>query len=257
MARMRSGAALSAFLVCLLAVADAATAEVVRIDVQRRDDWGRSKRIIGRVHFAIDPMAPADRGIAGVRSRAAGTRQRQSRVLLGILLFFKPKEMLADARGTVFLEVVNRGRDPSLAHFEWRATSAISRESQWNLGDGFLLEAGIRGGVPWLAVRRASTARPHLHCANRRRSKELVRDAHIELAHPGGVGGFLTYCVAESEKTGATLTFGPRMDEAPQPIPRDGWQLAVDGCSMRVTSGRGTGVYRAVYSRQWFTGCRS
>ena len=55
------------------------------------------------------------------------------------------------------------------------------------------------------------------------------------------------YCVAESEKTGATLTFRTRMDEAPQPIPRDGWQLAADGCSMRVTSGRGTGVYEAVY----------
>ena len=242
MARMRSGAALSAFLVCLLAVADAATAEVIRIDVQRRDDWGTHERIIGRVHFAIDPMAPANRGIADIDHAPRNSNGKVE--FSSDLLFFKPKDARR-ARGTVFLEVVNRGRDQSLAILSGAQQRNLSPES-WNLGDGFLLEQGF--AVAFLGWQFDVRPLQGLTFTAPIAAVEgLVRDAHIELAHPGGVEVGLTYCVAESERAGATLTFRTRMDEAPQPIPRDGWQLAVDGCSMRVTSGRGTGVYEAVY----------
>jgi len=239
---MRSGAALSAFLVCLLAVADAATAEVIRIDVQRRDDWGTHERIIGRVHFAIDPMAPANRGIADIDHAPRNSNGKVE--FSSDLLFFKPKDARR-ARGTVFLEVVNRGRDQSLAILSGAQQRNLSPES-WNLGDGFLLEQGF--AVAFLGWQFDVRPLQGLTFTAPIAAVEgLVRDAHIELAHPGGVEVGLTYCVAESERAGATLTFRTRMDEAPQPIPHDGWQLAVDGCSMRVTSGRGTGVYEAVY----------
>ena len=242
MARMRSGAALSAFLVCLLAVADAATAEVIRIDVQRRDDWGTHERIIGRVHFAIDPMAPANRGIADIDHAPRNSNGKVE--FSSDLLFFKPKDARR-ARGTVFLEVVNRGRDQALAILSGAQQRNLSPES-WNLGDGFLLEQGF--AVAFLGWQFDVRPLQGLTFTAPIAAVEgLVRDAHIELAHPGGVEVPLTYCVAESERAGATLTFRTRMDEAPQPIPHDGWQLAVDGCSMRVTSGRGTGVYEAVY----------
>jgi hypothetical protein len=239
---MRSGAALSAFLVCLLAVADAATAEVIRIDVQRRDDWGTHERIIGRVHFAIDPMAPANRGIADIDHAPRNSNGKVE--FSSDLLFFRPKDARR-ARGTVFLEVVNRGRDQSLAILSGAQQRNLSPES-WNLGDGFLLEQGF--AVAFLGWQFDVRPLQGLTFTAPIAAVEgLVRDAHIELAHPGGVEVPLTYCVAESEKTGVTLTFRTRMDEAPQSIPRDGWQLAADGCSMRVTSGRGTGVYEAVY----------
>jgi len=242
MARMRSGAALSAFLVCLLAVAEAATAEVIRIDVQRRDDWGTHERIIGRVHFAIDPMAPANRGIADIDHAPRNSNGKVE--FSSDLLFFKPKDARR-ARGTVFLEVVNRGRDQSLAILSGAQQRNLSPES-WNLGDGFLLEQGF--AVAFLGWQFDVRPLQGLTFTAPIAAVEgLVRDAHIELAHPGGVEVPLTYCVAESERNGATLTFRTRMDEVPQPIPRDGWQLAPDGCSMRVTSGRGTGVYEAVY----------
>src|SRR5262245_53258840 len=105
MARIRSGAVC---LVLLLALAPAAAAEVVRIEVQRRDDWGTHERVIGRVYFAIDPMAPANRAIADIDrapKNATGKVEFSSD-----LLFFRPKDGTR-ARGTVFLEVVNRGRD--------------------------------------------------------------------------------------------------------------------------------------------------
>ena len=57
------------------------------------------------------------------------------------LLFFRPKDARR-ARGTVFLEVVNRGRDQSLAILSGAQQRDLSPES-WNLGDGFLLEQGF------------------------------------------------------------------------------------------------------------------
>ncbi len=57
------------------------------------------------------------------------------------LLFFRPKDARR-ARGTVFLEVVNRGRDQSLAILSGAQQRNLSPES-WNLGDGFLLEQGF------------------------------------------------------------------------------------------------------------------
>ena len=56
-------------------------------------------------------------------------------------LFFRPKDA-ERARGTVFLEVVNRGRDQSLGILSGAVQRSASPES-WNLGDGFLLAQGF------------------------------------------------------------------------------------------------------------------
>ena len=42
---------------CLLLVAHAASAEVVRVEITRKDDAGTHERVIARVHYAIDPAA--------------------------------------------------------------------------------------------------------------------------------------------------------------------------------------------------------
>ena len=54
MRRTRLRVALAACAV--LAIADSALAEVVRVEISRRDDWATHERIIGRVYFAIDPQ---------------------------------------------------------------------------------------------------------------------------------------------------------------------------------------------------------
>lgn len=239
MARMRSSAA---FIFLLLALANAAAAEVVRIDVQRRDDWGTHERIIGRVHFAVDPTTPANRAIADIDhapKNASGKVEFSADVL-----FFRPKDTTR-ARGTVFLEVVNRGRDQSLAILSGAQQRSLSPES-WNLGDGFLLEQGFTIAFlgwqfdvrPLQGLTFTAPVAP---------VEGLVRDAHVELAHPGAVDVSLSHCVGESARTSATLTFRARMDAAPQPLPRDSWQLSADGCSIRAASSFGTGIYETVY----------
>src|SRR5262245_38481115 len=96
----------------LLLLTSAASADVIRIDVRSRDDAGTHERVIARVYFAVDPMLPANRGITDL-DRAP--RNADGKVEFSSdLLFFRPKDP-RKARGTVFLEVVNRGRDQSLA----------------------------------------------------------------------------------------------------------------------------------------------
>jgi hypothetical protein len=239
MARIQSGAAC---IILLLVLASGAAAEVVRIDVQRRDDWGTHERIIGRVYFAIDPMAPANRAIADIDHAPKNASGRVE--FSSDLVFFRPKDG-ARARGTVFLEVVNRGRDQSLAILSGAQQRSLSPDS-WNLGDGFLLEQGF--AVAFLGWQFDVRPLQGLtFTAPIAPVEGLVRDAHIEFAHPGAVDVALSQCVAESARTSATLTFRTRMDAAPQPIPRDTWQLSADGCSMRAASSLGTGVYEAVY----------
>jgi hypothetical protein len=245
MARTRP-AALTAFCVfLLLALADVASPEVVRVDVRRRDDWGTHERVIGRVYFAVDPKLPANRGIADL-DRAP--RNADGKVEFSSdLLFFRPKDS-RQARGAAFLEVVNRGRDQSLAILSGAQQRDLSPES-WNLGDGFLLEQGFAVAFlgwqfdvrPFQGLTFSAPVAP---------VEGLVRDTHIEVAGTGSVDIALSYCASESARASATLTFRARMDETPRPLPRETWQLASDGCSVRLVSGVGTGVYEAVYQAQ-------
>jgi hypothetical protein len=244
MARIRSATALTvSYALLVLALADVVRAEVVRVEVRRRDDWGTHERLIGRVYFAIDPLAPANRGIADV---AFAPRNADGKVeFASDLLFFRPKDPRR-ARGTAFVEVVNRGRDQSLAILSGASQRSLAPES-WSLGDGFLLQEGFAVAfLGWqfdvMPVQGLTFTAPVAAVEG------LVRDAHIELAHAGGVEVPLTYCVADSGRGSAGLTFRARMDETPRPIPVDGWQLSSDGCSIRVTSGLGTGIYEAVYA---------
>jgi Alpha/beta hydrolase domain len=240
---MRRGVASSAIcLLSLLMLADITAAEVVRIDVLRRDDAGTHERVIGRVYFAVDPALPANRGIAdlGMAPRnAAGKVEFSSDVL-----FFRPKDS-SRARGAVFVEVVNRGRDQSLSILSGAQQRDLSPEA-WNLGDRFLLDQGF--AVAFLGWQFDVQPSQGLTFAAPIAPVEgLVRATQIEVAGSGSVDIPLTYCASASGRTGATLTFRARMDETPRTLPRDGWQLSNDGCFARVMSGVGTGIYEAVY----------
>ena len=103
--------------IAMLFVSQVASAEVVRVDVRSRDDFGTHERVIARVHYAVDPKLPVNQAIADL---AFAPRNADGKVeFAGDLLLFLPRQTTS-ARGTVFLEVVNRGRDQSLG---CRATS--------------------------------------------------------------------------------------------------------------------------------------
>jgi hypothetical protein len=57
----------SFFTLCVfLLLVPFASAEVVKIDIRSRDDAGTHERVIGRVHFAVDPSLQANRAIADI-----------------------------------------------------------------------------------------------------------------------------------------------------------------------------------------------
>src|SRR6516165_9084329 len=90
-----------------LLLAQLASAEVIRIEIKRKDDAGTHERLIGRVYFAVDPKLPANRAIADLDQ---APKNAQGKVeFASDLLMFVPKGS-ARSRGTVFLEIVNRGR---------------------------------------------------------------------------------------------------------------------------------------------------
>jgi hypothetical protein len=123
----------------LLLLARTASAEVVRIDVLQRDDAGTHERVIARVHYAVDPSLPVNQAIADI---AFAPRNAGGKVeFQGDLLLFLPKTP-ALARGTVFLEVVNRGREQSLALMSDARQRSLAPDA-WSLGDGFLLTQGL------------------------------------------------------------------------------------------------------------------
>jgi hypothetical protein len=234
-------------LVVLLLVVHAAAAEVVGIDVRRRDDFGTHERIIGRVHFAVDPVAAANRGIADL-VRAPRTAEGKVE-FSGDVLFFLPKSAVG-ARGTVFLEVVNRGRDQSLGLMSGARQRDLSPEN-WDMGDGFVLRQGF--AVAFLGWQFDVEPKQGLTFNVPSAAVQgVVRASHVD---EGGAGprytGFrLQYCARDAAQPDATLSFRQSIDGLAEVLPRGSWQFGPDGCSVRLPTGFNAGLYEAVYQAE-------
>jgi hypothetical protein len=227
----------------LLLVAAAAAAEVVRIEVRSREDFGTHERVIARVHYAVDPKLPANQRIADL---AFAPKNADGRVTFaGDLLLFLP-EQPDSARGTVFLEVVNRGRDQSLGLMSDARQRDLSPEN-WSLGDRFLLEQGFTvaflgwqfdvqpGGGLGLTVPSAPVS-------------GLVRASAVTVSRSGPGGAMaLAYCAADPAQPDAALTYRSIIDGPLQVLPRESWQFAPDGCSLRRPAGFDAGLNEVTY----------
>jgi hypothetical protein len=233
-------------LALLLLLAVTAGAEVVRIEVRRRDDFGAHERIIGRVYFAIDPSARANRGIADV---ALAPRNAAGRVEFSSdLLLFLPKRE-EGARGTLFLEVVNRGRDQSLALMSDARQRDFTPE-QWDLGDRFALTQGF--AVAFLGwqfdVRPAQGLTFEAPAAPVR---GIVRASYVEDGAGPRYSGFgIQYCARDPAQPDATLTFRTAIDGPMEVVPRSAWQFVQGGCAVQMPAGFKQGLYEAVYEAE-------
>ena len=227
----------------LLLAATSASAEVVRIEVRSRDDFGSHERVIARVHYAVDPKLPANQAIADL---ALAPRNAQGKVeFAGDLLLFLPRQA-SSARGTVFLEVVNRGRDQSLGLMSDARQRDLAPEN-WSLGDRFLLAEGFTAAfLGWqfdvapgdglsLTVPTAPV-------------NGVVRASAVTVGRsgPGGAIG-LAYCAADASQPDAALTYRSEIDKAATVLPRESWQFSPDGCSVRRAAGFDAGLNEVIY----------
>jgi hypothetical protein len=232
-----------AFFWLMLLLPQLVSAEVVKVDITRRDDAGTHERVIARVYFAIDPKLPANQAIADIDF--APTNSQGKVEFASDLLLFVPKET-DSARGTVFLEVVNRGRDQSLGLLSGAQQRDLAPEA-WVLGDGFLLEQGFTVAfLGWqFDVRPSQGLTLQAPVAPVR---GVVRESYVEYMPGRRITNFrLTYCAVPASQNSAVLTFRTRMEERPQPIPREAWQFTSGGCAVHFGDGFEIGLYDAVY----------
>jgi hypothetical protein len=232
--------------IVLLLLPAAASGEVVRIDVRLRDDFGTHERIVGRVHFAIDPSAPANTGIADL---ALAPRNAAGRVeFASDLLFFLPKRE-DGARGTVFLEVVNRGRDQALALMSGARQRDLAPE-RWDLGDRFVLTHGFAAAfLGWQFDVRPSQGLTFT--APVAPVRGVVRASYVEDGGGARYTAFgVQYCARDVAQPDAALTFRTAIDGPARVVPRDAWHFAPGGCAVVVPGGFEAGLYEAVYEAE-------
>ncbi len=145
----------------------------------------------------------------------------------------------------MFLEVVNRGRDQSLAIMSGAQQRDLSPES-WDLGDRFLLEQGFAVAfLGWqfdVAPVQGLTFQVPIAPV-----EGLVRETHIETSGGRTIEFGFAYCASDPRQPNATLTFRASMDAAPRLMPRATWQFAADGCSARLSTAAGVGIYEVAY----------
>ena len=139
------------YFILMMAIAfasHAARAEVTGIEIASRSDVlagksfgdaGSYEKIIGKVHFAIDPASPANRRIVDIdkapRDSAGWVRFSAD------LYVLVPKEP-ARGNGAVLFDVLNRGRKNMLATFS-RAPARHDPTTDADFGDGFLMRQGF------------------------------------------------------------------------------------------------------------------
>jgi hypothetical protein len=229
--------------IVLLVVSRVASAEVVRIDVRSRADAGTHDRIIARVHYAVDPKLPVNQAIADL---AFAPRNPQGKVeFAGDLLLFLPKSA-SSARGTVFLEVVNRGRDQSLGLMSDARQRDLAPEN-WNLGDRFLLEQGFT--VAFLGWQFDVAPGEGLSLTVPTASVNgVVRASAVTVGRsgPGGAIG-LAYCAADASQPDAVLTYRSEIEKSATVLPRESWQFSPDGCTVRRAAGFDAGLNEVIY----------
>ena len=228
----------------LLAAVSTASAEVVRVDVERRDDIadGRSygltgayERVAGRIHYAVDPANSANRIVTDIDYAPTDDAGRVE--FSADFVLVKPKDVSA-GNGAVFFEVANRGRIGALGRFN-RAPAARDPLSVADFGDGFLLDEGFT--LLWVGWQHDTPqgegllrVYPAVAVGSDGPIEGLVRsDIFVNetvYSHSLGDRGHTAYPVADPADSRNELTVRDGMTGERRTIPRDDWQFArLDG----------------------------
>jgi hypothetical protein len=117
-----------------------ADAEVVGVDIAKRADVGASgyEKIVGTIHFAVDPNDPHNRVIVDLDKAAPNASHRVE--FAADLYILRPRDP-ARSNGVALVEVSNRGRKGLLSGLS-RAQGGLDPATEADLGDGFLTKQG-------------------------------------------------------------------------------------------------------------------
>lgn len=224
----------------LLATVSAVSAEVVRVDVERRDviadgrnygSAGAYERLAGRIHYAVDPANSTNRIVTDIDYAPTDSAGRVE--FSADFVLVKPRDVSA-GNGAVFFEVANRGRIGVLGRFNG-AASTRDPLTEDDYGDGFLLEEGFT--LLWVGWQHDTPLEDGLlrvyppMASNADEPIEgLVRSdifvAEKVYSHSLGDRGHIAYPVANPEDPRNVLMVRDGMNGERQVIPREEWQFA-------------------------------
>ncbi len=125
----------------------AVRAEVDRVEITSRSDIlagkpfgdaGSYEKIIGKVHYSIDPAHARNKAIVDVDK---APRDAAGRVTFSADLYVLAPKDAARGNGAALFDVLNRGRKNIIREFN-RAQQVLDPTTEEDFGDGFLLRQG-------------------------------------------------------------------------------------------------------------------
>ena len=218
----------------------AAPAEVVRVEITERSavlegkpfgDTGPYERLVGKIHFEVDPKHEANRRISDIDFAPTNAKGRVE--FSADLYLLVPKDR-AKGNGTVFYEVVNRGRKGCLNKFNLGAGSFDPRTAD-HFGDGLLMKEGFT--IAWLGWQYDVPPEPNLMQffvpTARDGDKPIVGVVRSDYVPDSKMFSFhladrrfFPYPVLDPDDPDIKLTVRDRIDAPRHVIPRDKWQFA-------------------------------
>ena len=224
---MRPSLAIAAL---LFLSANAARAEVTRVDVARRTDLGASgyEKIVGTIYFAVDPNDPRNRGVADLDKapvNAAGRVEFSSD-----LYILRPKAPRGN--GAALVDILNRGNKIVLGGFNRGGSPDPATEN--DLGDRFLMRFGFT--VVWVGwefdvADREHAMRIHVPAATERGAviTGIVRATFTANAQVKDfvAGDLSRYDAIDPGGADSQLTVrSPLLRGRAETIPRNAWHVA-------------------------------
>jgi hypothetical protein len=233
--------------VCLLALGYSASpvfAEAVRFEITGREPFaggdsfgeaGAYERIVGRVHFALDPGL---RQNAGVVDLTLAPRNDSGKVEFWADLFILTPADPAKGNGALLYDVNNRGNKLALGMFNYGGGNNPTTRDQ--AGDGFLMRHGftiVWSG--WDGELLPGGDRLRLMAPVARTGNEpITGKVRCEFIPSPGTKRMVvnwanhgSYRPTEKGEREATLTIRPRQSAARVAVPRDQWTLHVTDVS--------------------------
>jgi hypothetical protein len=210
-----------------------ADAEVTRVEVASRADVGASgyEKIVGTIHFAIDPGDPRNRVIVDIDKVATNADRKVE--FSADLYILRPKDA-ARSNGVALIEVSNRGNKGLLSEFSRASEGGRDPSTDADLGDGFLTKAGYT--LVWVGwqfdVRQANRIKFNppratgLTVVVRAEFTPNDRSTETTLADLAG------YALQDPNGADATLTVRDGPYGKPETVARSRWQLRGTTVSM-------------------------
>jgi hypothetical protein len=220
--------------VFLVAAPRTAGAEVTRVEVTRRADVATSgyEKIVGTVHFALDPANPRNAVIADLDK---ATRGPDGRVTFSADLYILRPKDAGRANGVALVEVANRGNKGLMTYFGLAPRGVLDPSSAADLGDGFLTRQGYTlVWVGWQFDVEREGGRVKLDAPTARGVSTVVRANFIvdKATETTTVTDLVGYTL-DADGPDAALTVRDGLYGAAEPVARSLWSLRGHALTLR------------------------